>query len=208
MPAEFEDFVTRFLPATVSKVDVADEKRLTGYAIVFNSLSENLGGFRERILPEAVDRTLRQGTNVYALLDHKMETTSILGSTDTGLLRLKKDRHGLAVDVTPPDTSSSRDLITVMKAGLVKGMSFRYKPIRPGGMRVADEESPDGLPILEITDMTFREVSFVLSPAYLETEAKARNQALDAETMAEIRSLTQWKPSLRFRERVLRARAR
>lgn len=209
MPAASEtEWVTRFLPVRAAKVDVQDDKHLVGYAIVFNSLSEDLGGFKERIAPQAVDRTLRSGKNVDALLDHRAETMFILGSTASGLLKLTKDRTGLKADIRPPDTANARDTITVVKAGLVKGMSFRfrvYDPAYDGSGRVW-EEGEDGIPIRTITDMEFSEVSVVVNPAYLDTEISARNAAADAKALAEFRSGGRgWKPSLKFRERKIRA---
>jgi HK97 family phage prohead protease len=198
------EYVTRFVPLQRAKVDIEDERRLTGYAIVFNSLSQDLGGFKERIAPVAVDRTLRTSANVDALIDHRRETTTILGSTDSGLLKLRKDRHGLAVDVRPPDTSMVRDLLTVVKAGLVKGMSFAFR-VFPDGQEWEEE---DGILVRTVTDMEFSEVSFVVNPAYLDTEASARNHKIDAETLAAFKASTGWKPSIRMRERMIRAGSR
>jgi len=62
----------------------ADGKHLTGHAIVFNSLSVDLGGFRELINHTAVDRTLTEGADVRALIDH--ETSKVLGRTRAGTL--------------------------------------------------------------------------------------------------------------------------
>lgn len=194
------EILTRFLPLRASKLDVTDDRRLSGYALVFNSLSLDLGGFRERIAPSAVDRTLKKGSNVDALQDHKRETSAILGSTDSGLLKLTKDRHGLAVDIRPPDTSNVRDLITVVKAGLAKGMSFAFR-VWPDG--ATWEEEGDTL-VRNVHDMEFFEVSVVIAPAYLETEINARNHEVDRRALEEYKQTAAWKPSLRLRERIAR----
>ena len=44
--------------------------RLVGYAIRANVLSENLGGFREVIAPEAVQRALEVTSDLVALRKH------------------------------------------------------------------------------------------------------------------------------------------
>ena len=202
MSAVESGFVTRFVSRAASKVDVADDIRLAGYAIVFNSLSQDLGGFRERIAPSAVDRTLRTGGNVDALLDHKRETNSILGSTDSGLLRLRKDRYGLSVDITPPDTSFARDLLKTVKAGLVKGMSFAFR-VFPDGQEWEEE---DGVLTRTVTDMEFSEVSVVVNPAYLATDISARNQIEDKRALEAFIASSGWRPSRSFREKELRLR--
>jgi HK97 family phage prohead protease len=194
------EFVTRFVPQRAAKVE-ADERELHGYAIVFNSLSQDLGGFKERIAPPAVDRTMREGGNVDALQDHERKTSTILGSTDSGLLRQVKDRTGLKVRIQPPDTQYVRDLMTVVKAGLVKGMSFAFR-VMPDGQEW-DEEG-DTL-VRTVTDMTYSEVSVVVNPAYLETQVAARNLQIDKRTLEQFKDSHVWKPSLKMRERMVRA---
>lgn len=202
MPAASEtEWVTRFFDIRASKIDVQDDRLLFGYPIKFNSPSHDLGGFQERIDPRAVDRTLRSGKNVYALIDHKQESNSLLGSTESGTLKLTKDRIGLKSTIMPPDTSDVRDLIARVKAGLVKGMSFRFRAY-PDGVRWTEE---DGMPTRTVVDMEFSEVSVVFNPAYPDTEISARNAVADALAFEEYRSLRGWKPSVDLRARMARA---
>ena len=200
VPPPDAGLVTRFVPIRAAKIS-ADERELSGYAIVFNSLSQDLGGFKERIAPSAVDRTLRGGKNVDALLDHRRESLTILGNTDTGTLRMTKDRDGLRVRITPPNTSAAKDAIEVIRAGLVKGMSFAFR-VWPNG---DDWEEEDGLLVRTVTDMEFSEVSVVVNPAYLDTEISARTATADAAALAAYRQDRGWRPSVAFRERQLRA---
>lgn len=202
MSAAAEEYVTRFVPMRAAKIDAGDDVRFSGYAIMFNSLSQDLGGFRERIAPSAVDRTLREGSNVDALVDHVRSTTTILGSTDSGLLRLDKDSSGLRFRVDPPKLSWVNDLREVVRTGLVRGMSFAFR-VWPDGDEWDEENG--GL-VRTVTDMVFNEVSFVISPAYIETQVSARNAALDSRALQQFKNSQEWRPSLRFRERQMRAK--
>jgi uncharacterized protein len=193
--------VIRSLSLRASQLDVTSDLRLRGYAVVFNQLSQDLGGWKERIAPSAVDRTLKSGANVDALQDHMRTTSTILGSTDTGLLTLRKDQHGLSVDIRPPDTQNARDLVAVVKSGLAKGMSFAFRTMQDGTSW--DQEGEDI--VRTVTDMEFYEVSVVVNPAYPSTEVSARSMALDRAAFEEFRSLAKWKPSLKMREQMLRA---
>jgi len=157
---------TRFV-GIESRAELSEDSRIRGYAIVFNVLSLDLGGFRERILPSAVDRTLREGLDVRAYADH--DTAKILGRTRAGTLRLQKDAHGLLADIFPPSTTMAKDLMISIQRGDVTGMSFRF--------RALDDQwgTEDGMPIREVSDMIVGEVSVVSEPAYPDTEVAVRS---------------------------------
>jgi HK97 family phage prohead protease len=154
-----------------SRVDVHDRK-IRGTAIVFNSLSRDLGGFREVIHPQAVDRTLRDGIDVRALVDH--DSAKIIGRMSAGTLLLRKGRKGLEVEVDPPDTTYARDLMVSIDRRDITGMSF--------GFRVVTDEwrMEDGEAVRDVLDMTVSEVSFVTFPAYEATDAREAQRSLQA----------------------------
>lgn len=101
---------------------------IRGHAAVFNRLSEDLGGFREKIAPGAFDRVL--GDDVRALFNH--DPNMILGRTASGTLRLSQDRTGLRYEIDPPDTQIGRDLTVSVRRGDISQSSFAF---------VVDEDS-------------------------------------------------------------------
>lgn len=179
-------------------IDGLEGSIIRGVPIVFNSLSVDLGGFKERIRPEAVNRTLREQLDVRALVDH--ESAKVLGRMRSGTLSLRKTADGLASRIEPPDTTYAVDLMKSLRRGDVSGMSF-------GFMALDDEwHLEDGLPIREVIDMRIREISVVTFPAYEATDVSLAKRSLDA-FRAEIPKLGggTWRPSLEFRERMIRA---
>lgn len=140
---------------------------IRGYAIVFDRLSENLGGFREQIAPGAVDRTLNEHIDLRALVDH--DSAKILGRISAGTLRVEKDAHGLRVEIDPPETSIGQDIVESIRRRDVTGMSFSFRTL---------EDSWDFKtepPIRTLLDMIVREVSPVTFPAYPSTEVALRS---------------------------------
>src|SRR5687768_12577231 len=70
--------------------------KLVGYAVVFNELSSDRGGFRVRILPGSIDFT----PSVRALYSHNPD--QIIGTTANGTLSMTEDEYGLRVEIVPP----------------------------------------------------------------------------------------------------------
>jgi HK97 family phage prohead protease len=150
-------------------------KRIRGYPIVFNSLSVDLGGFREIIAPEAVDRTINEGLDVRALVDH--DSSKVIGRTRAGTLRLRKESRGMYMEVEPDeDISYARDIMRAVKRGDVSGMSFQFR-VSKGG----DSWDRDGNDVVRtVTDMTVSEVSIVTFPAYTATDVHVAQRSLNA----------------------------
>jgi hypothetical protein len=158
------------------RVEADSSRKIKGYAIVFNSMSVDLGGFREIIMPEAVNRTLSEALDVRALIDH--DSAKVIGRTRSGTLALRKDKTGLQIEIDPADTTNGRDILELVRRGDVTGMSFAFRTL-------TDEwRMEDGEAIREVYDMTISEVSIVTFPAYQQTsvEVAQRSLALFKET--------------------------
>jgi HK97 family phage prohead protease len=95
---------------------------LTGYAAVFNSMSEDPGGFREIIKPGAFDASLASGANVMARAHH--DTTQLLGTSAGGTLRLSVGGRGLRYEVDVPGTTAGRDTLELVRRGDIARSSF------------------------------------------------------------------------------------
>ena len=142
-----------------------------GYAAAFNRLSQNLGGFVERVAPATFRSTLNQ-SDVRALFNH--EPDHLLGRSSTGTLRLSEDDHGLRYEVDLPNTSLGRDVAELLRRGDISGSSFGFRTI-------SDEwsETEDGYPLRTLTEVALRDVGPVTFPAYSSTEASLRSLADD-----------------------------
>jgi hypothetical protein len=136
--------------------------KIAGHAAVFNSLSEELWGFLEKIAPGAFAPALGK-SDIRALLNH--DPNFVLGRTKNGTLRVREDETGLAVEIEPPETRWADDLLVSINRGDISQMSFAF--------RVGEEswETVDGTDIRTI--LSFDEifdVSPVTYPAYPDTD--------------------------------------
>src|SRR5262245_37738871 len=104
------DVETRCLRPSGLRAQVGDGDRplIVGHAAIFDALSEDLGGFRERIRPGAFKRSLEANADVRALVDH--QPSLILGRSRAGTLRMREEANGLLVEIDPPSTTAGRDI--------------------------------------------------------------------------------------------------
>lgn len=130
---------------------------ITGYAALFDTLSEDLGGFREKIQPGAFTRALPTA-DVVAVINH--EPWPILGRTTAGTLTLREDARGLAFEIAPPDTQTARDLVAAIERGDMNGCSFLFSA------RVDQWDTSGITPIRTLVDVDLFDVSFATNPAY------------------------------------------
>jgi hypothetical protein len=142
--------------------------KLVGYAAVYNSLSADLGGFKERILPGAFKGSVVGNTDIRALVDHNSE--KLLGRTGNKTLRLAEDAKRLRIEVDLPDTSYARDVKTLVARGDIRGMSFGFR-VPDGGSRFTKES---GQTIRELSNIDLREVTVTSIPAYGDTSVQVR----------------------------------
>ncbi|MBT9169599.1 MAG: hypothetical protein DDT19_02961 [Syntrophomonadaceae bacterium] len=147
------------------RVTTGDAPKITGYAAVFNRLSQDLGGFYEVISPGAFRKTLQEA-DVRALLEH--DPRWILGNTKSGTLRLQEDTEGLRIEIDPPGTTAGRDVIESLQRGDLTGMSFGFRTIKD---RWAKENGQDVRTLLEVA---LYDVSVVAFPAYPDTSVALR----------------------------------
>ncbi len=159
----------------VRKNDDGKAIGLRGYAAVFNSESEDFGGWREVIEPGAFSADLKDGKDVRALIDH--DTGRVIGRRSAGTLALKEDKKGLAVDIDLPDTTDARDLMANVEAGNIDQMSFGFRT------RNAIWEEKEDYDVRHLKDVELLEVSVVAFPAYAATTIGKRSHTQFLDTL-------------------------
>lgn len=144
-----------------------DGMAFRGYAAVFDSLSEDLGGFRERIRPGAFGKSLSEKRAVKMFWNHNTDIP--LGST-RGDLRLIEDDKGLLAEARLPETSAGRDMAQLIRDKIVDSMSFGFQAIK--------DDWTDDYSQRELIEVRLFEVSPVTGwPAYPATSASVRDLA-------------------------------
>src|SRR6056297_1335106 len=137
----------------------SDGMHLEGYAALFDSRSENLGGFTETIKPGAFRSSLKARNDIKLLWNH--DTGAVLGSTRAGTLTLTEDERGLRVSADIANTSYGRDAAELVRRGDVTGFSFGFSMPARGG----DGWISEGTERL-LKSVRLHEVSLVAFPAY------------------------------------------
>jgi Escherichia/Staphylococcus phage prohead protease len=138
--------------------------RLVGHAIRTNVPSHDLGGFREIITPDAVQRALARDPDLIGLVNHSADR--VIGRRSAKTLRVTQDASGLAFEIDPPE--HERGLVESIKRGDVTGASFAFRAIMD---QWDDTTTP---PTRTLLDFEIRELSVgVPFPAYPQTHVAA-----------------------------------
>ena len=157
-----------------------EEVILRGYAAVYNSDSENMGGFYEQIAPGAFRDVM--GDDVRAYLNH--DENRLLGRVSSGTLTISSDDRGLYYEVKMPNTTYAKDLIELMKRGDINQSSFAFL--------IGDNywEERNGETYRIITKISrLLDVSPVAQPAYPDATSEIATRDLETEPEVKVEAV-------------------
>lgn len=151
---------------------------VTGYAVKYNTLSVDLGGFRETILPGAFDKVLnrqRGKQDVVALFNH--DANQLLGRTSSGTLELASDDKGLRYTVALPNTELGRMIAEHVARRDLVGSSFAFTVDQRGESWAPGDDGKPRRSIREVTGLY--DVSVVTHPAYPSSTTSVARRSLE-----------------------------
>lgn len=149
----------------------ASNKKLVGYAVRWNSLSEVIWDeFREQFAPGAFRDSLATGTDVRALYEHNH--SQLLGRTKSGTLLLSEYDTGLRFELTPPNTQLGNDVLALVERGDITGMSFGFRALK-------ESWEINAAPYVRtVTAAELREITVTSMPAYPESGVEIAHRSL------------------------------
>ena len=172
--------------ADISNINV-DTRTVEGYAIVFDSPSEDMG-FYETISPSAVTEDVINRSDVFALFNHDTNKVLARCKYGKGSLTLTLDDRGLKYSFTVPKTELGNELLEHLERGEIDGSSFAFIVSSEDGSEVW--ENINGTTHRTINKIEcLVDVSPVWTPAYSATSVSAR--ALEKLNQMELEKLEQ-----------------
>lgn len=155
--------------------DGTASRSIGGYANEFNKLSENLGGFVERVAPSMWNKSRADGwPDVIARYNH--DDSFLLGATRNGTLKLSIDETGLNYTCDLP--RSREDVLELVTRGDIDKSSFAFQTFEDDwGL------SEQGYPLRTLVSGRLIDVAPVSTPAYRDSSVGMRSLAkkMDAE---------------------------
>jgi len=158
-------------PGLEVKADENGRTVIRGYAAVFESESQDLGGFVEVVERGAFDEVMQSSPDVFGKYNHER----VIGRTSSGTMRLMVDERGLRYEIDPPRAAA--DVVELIERGDVRGSSFAFRT------KAADEtwkRDDQGRMVRRIKKFSFLgDAGPVDTPAYLATETYVSKRALE-----------------------------
>ena len=181
---EIRSVKVRELRATKSE----DGKQyLEGRAASYNVLSAELYYWRERIMPGAFTRCLKEKQDVRHLINH--DANLVLGRTSSGTLELAEDDKGLTFKTLLPDTTYARDLAVSVERGDINECSFAFVAVNTAWIEEPDpDNAKEQMYVRELRDLDLYDVSTVTYPAYPDTNTELNSRSIPSDAPAQFRS--------------------
>jgi HK97 family phage prohead protease len=170
-----------------------ESRTVSGYAIVFNSDSNDLGGFIERIDPNSLNGVVEK-SDVLCLLNHN-EDRGVLARSNKGegSLTLEIDEIGLKYTFEAPNTALGDELLEGLRRGDISTSSFAFTVGKDSWSKM---ENGTYLRTINSINELF-DVSPVYRAAYDATSVKADSRGLDAIKQQEKEELANYYKELR-----------
>lgn len=157
-------------PGLEVKEDQNGRTVIRGYAAVFESPSQDLGGFVEIVERGAFDDVMGASPDVFGKYNHER----VIGRTSSGTMRLMVDDRGLRYEIDPPKAAA--DVVELIERGDVRGSSFAFRV--QGADEVWSKDS-EGRMVRRIKRFSFLgDAGPVDQPAYLATETYVSKRAM------------------------------
>ena len=153
----------------------ADSRLVSGYAVVFNSLSEDLGGFREIIAPTAITQELIDRSDVVMNYAHNDNAILARSNKGEGTLSLSLDEKGLYFLFEMPNTAIGDQILESLHRGDITSCSFAFSLDYDTDCDIWTKDE-DGNVVRTITMIDgLYDCAIVVHPAYSETTVSARS---------------------------------
>ena len=111
---------------SIRELRSADGNKIEGYAVVFNSESQWLGGFFEEIAPEALDEATIASSDIFANINHDEDKVLARRKYGNGNLELSLDEHGMKFSFPLLDNELSRTAKSYIDANIIDSCSFAF----------------------------------------------------------------------------------
>jgi HK97 family phage prohead protease len=173
----------------------SNDFELVGLAASYNTLSGDVGGFKEVIAPGAFKRSLENRDDVRCLVNH--DNSQILGRTKSGTLTLSDSPEGLRfLCKLNPESEAHRNVYAAVQRGDLDQCSFAFAANGEHYDNVKDA-SGRSFSRRTVTDLRLFDVSVVTFPAYpngTRVQARSANYsparvAVTVANWADLRSL-------------------
>lgn len=167
----------------IRKIDYTFEDKgniIEGRAVVFESLSNDLGGFREIIKRGAISQELINQSDVFVRTNHSDDYILARSNKGKGSLTLELKDDGLYYSFEAPNTEKGNELVEHIRRGEISQSSFAFMVANENGAEKWYKDK-DGVLIREINKIGWLgDCAPVFTPAYDETTVSLR--ALDKVT--------------------------
>ena len=153
----------------------AESRHISGYSVVYHSLSVDLGGFREIIEPTAITTELINRSDVVMNYNHDDSLILARSRNGEGTLKLSTDERGLLFEFDMPNSALGDQVLESIRRGDISTCSFAFSlnPDASGEVWTRDDENGVIRTITAIDGLY--DCALVIHAAYPETSVSARS---------------------------------